>query len=257
MEAREIDMNKLSVKRINWREIRIKNKKDWVIFWIFAGLVCYGISAGFEQRNGNWLFQFANPYMMRLNEPHTWGQLLAAVMLFAIVVEAVLFLRKKSVKAKVLVLIVLLFTPMLAVAGYRVNTNLIVSQLWQEEPGSITIRFHGQGEELESIDGDRLTEEERQELLTLCKSMTIVSDSEKQEELMQWFRQSEGSFLNSDKVELRYGEKYGHNYRFTLWLEEGKIYLWRDNGAITFFEDNGINAWMEEVLSRFQAQDNT
>ena len=242
------------MKKIDWKQIRIKSRKDWVIFWIFSGLICYGLGACYGSRNSAWLFQFANPYMTSLNQPYTWGQLLGALLLFAVVMEVVLFLCKKSVKARVLVLILALCIPMLIAAGYRIHSNLIVSSLWEKEPQGFRVFPNHSAGDMGFIETDDLTEEEKRTLLELCKNMTIVSDEKTQEELLQWYRQAENPCVGADDIQLWYEEKYGHGYYFNLKLYEGKVYLWRGYGAgqseyITFFEDNGITEWLEEVIA--------
>lgn len=242
-------MRKL-IEKTDWDKFRIRSKKDWAIFWVFAALICYAAGVWYGSRMERWLFQFANPYMSELNQPHTWGQLMGFLLLFAVVTEAVLFLCKKPVKIKILVLAGALLMPAALVGGYRVHTNLIVSSLWEEEPGSIYVRYYeeGQGSLLQSRDIP-LTEEQALELLELCRNMTVVSDEEMQEQLRQWYR--ERSDDRTYSVQMHFRERYGHHYSCWLKVDDGKIFLHRgyssEGQEITFFEDNGIVEWLEET----------
>lgn len=243
-------------EKIDWKKFRIRSKRDWIIFWIFAVLICYAAGSEYGNRIGNWLFRFSNPYMMNLNQPHSWGQLMGFLFVLAAVTEAVLFLCRKSVKAKILVLAGALLMPMVIVAGYRIHTNLIVSSLWKEEPAGVNIHYYtGADREHHLIRKEELTEEEWQELIELCRNLKPVSDGKAQEELMQWYLEdTQEHFMYVDDIDLHFDEKYGHNYSFWIKIYDGKIYLWRgyssSKAEITFFEDNGITGWLEEIKGR-------
>lgn len=229
------------IQKIDWNKFRIRNRKDWVIFWAFASLVCYAVGLRYYHRFDQWLFPFGNPYMTNLNQPYAWGQLLVFLALLAVVAEVVLFLCKKPVKARVLVLVGMLLMPMVILAGYRIHTDLIVSSLWKEEPEWVRL-WKGQRVEL--------TEEEQGGLLELCRGLTPVSDRETQELLKQWYLENDNSpFTAADLIEIRFSEKYGHSYSFCVHVFEGKVFIWRGYSAsdveITFFEDNGIVEWVE------------
>lgn len=233
------------IQRINWNKLRIRNRKDWTIFWIFAVLICYAVGLRYDHRPNDWLFQFANPYMTNLNQPYTWGQLIVFLALFAAVVEVVLFLCKKPVKARILVLAGVLLMPMIILAGYRIHTNLIVSSLWKEEPEKVDLWKEQRME---------LTEKEQKELLELCRNLTLVSNQETQEQLKQWYLESDSAaFTEADDIRIRFSEKYGHSYSFNLSVYEGKVFLWRGYSGsdieITFFEDNGIVEWVEGITA--------
>ncbi len=243
------------MQKIDWSKFRIRSRKDWVIFWVFAVCICYAAGLQYSFRNEKWLFQFANPYMTNLNQPHVWGQLMGFLFFLAAVVEAVLFLCKKSAKAKILVLAGTLLVPVVLVAGYRIHTNLIVSSLWMEEPGGIGLQYSdtGAGQDASSQARNILrTEEQERKLLELCQTITPVSDNEMQEELMQWYREYGRDFARSHySVSMHFRERYGHHYSFPLRICDGKVFLERGYSSsgqeVTFFEDNGIVEWLEEV----------
>lgn len=251
-------MRKL-IEKTDWDKFWIRSKKDWAIFWLFAALICCAAGVRYGSRMERWLFQFANPYMTELNQPHTWGQLMGSLLLLVVVAEAVLFLCKKPVKAKILVLAIALLMPAVLAGGYRVHTNLIVSSLWEEKPGSIYVRYYE--EEQDSLPQRRdipLTEEQAQELLELCRNMTVVSDKETQEQHRQWYR--ERSDDRTYSVQMHFRERYGHHY--SCWLEvcDERIFLHRgyssEGQEITFFEDNGIVEWLEEVRAAAEQRRN-
>lgn len=242
------------MQKIDWNKIRIRSRKDWVIFWVFVVCICYAIGVHYARIPNKWLFDFSNPYMKDLNQPYTWGQLMVFFFLLAVVTEVVLFLCKKPVKAKILVLTGALLMPMVILAGYRTHTNLIVSSLWKEEPRGVSVSWRSadSGNKENQL---QLTEEEREELLELCRNMTIVSDDEILETLRQWHQENDREqFACSSSIHLSFDEKYGHNY--SLWLEVygGKVFLRRGYNSsmkeeLTFFEDNGIVEWIEEMTA--------
>lgn len=233
------------IQKIDWKKFRIRSRRDWVIFWVFAAMICYALGMRYDYKPDQWLFQFANPYMTNLNQPYAWGQLIVCFSLFAIVVEVVLFLCKKPVKARVLVLVGVLLMPMIILAGYRIHTNLIVSSLWKEEPVRI---------DLWKEQRMALTGEQQRELLELCRELTLVSDVETQELLKQWYLECHSeAFMDADNIEIRFSEKYGHNYSFNLRIYEGKVFIWRgysgQDTEVTFFEDNGIVEWVDRITA--------
>lgn len=237
-------MRKL-IQKIDWNKFRIQSRKDWVIFWVFVALICYAVGLHYDHWFDRWLFSFANPYMTNLNQPYTWGQLIAFFALFAVVVEAVLFLCKKPVKVRILVLAGALLMPMIVLAGYRIHTDLIVSSLWKEEPWRVNL-----WKECRMA----LTVEEQGELLRLCRDLTPVSDKETQEVLKQWYLERESAaFMEADDIDIWFSEKYGHSYAFKLRIYEGKVFIWRGYSGsdveITFFEDNGIVEWVEKTAT--------
>ena len=235
-------MRKL-MEKIDWNKFRIRSRKDWVIFWVFAVFICYSAGLRYDHWPDRWLFQFANPYMTDINQPHTWGQLIPFLALLAVVTEVVLFLCRKPVKARILVLVGALLMPMIILAGYRIHTDLIVSSLWKEKPVGISLWKDHRME---------LTEEEQKELLELCQNLTQVSDKETQELLKQWYLENDSSpFSEADDINIRFSEKYGHSYSFKLSVFDGKVFIWRGYGGsnveITFFEDNGIVELVEKI----------
>jgi len=88
------------LQKIDWDKFRIRSRRDWVIFWVFAALICYAAGSRYAYRADRWLFRFANPYMSDLNQPYTWGQLMVFLFLLAVVAEAdensSTYLRQKS-----------------------------------------------------------------------------------------------------------------------------------------------------------------
>ena len=246
------------IEKIDWSKFRIRNRKDWVIFWVFAALICYAAGAHYDFWPDRWLFHFANPYMADTNQPHTWGQLIIFLCLFAVVIETVLFLCKKPVKVKILVLVGALLMPMVILAGYRIHTNLIVSSLWKEEPAAVTVFGKNASSGKQDIK-IVLTEEERQEMLELCRNLTMVSDEETQELLRLWYLENDMEpFALANSIQLHFSENYGHHYDFRLRIYDGKVFLWRGYSSsrteITFFEDNGIVEWIEDIVNSAEFQ---
>lgn len=247
------------IKKTDWRKFRIRSRKDWVIFWGIVVCICYAAGVHYADRPDRWLFHFSNPYMINLNQPRTWGQLMVCLPLLAIVTEVVLFLCNKPVKAKILVLVGALLMPVVIVAGYRIHTDLIVSSLWKEEPRAINIfcrSINSEGRE----NRIELAGEECKELLALCRDMTPISDQDDLEMLRHWYQENNGErYMQGSSIQMTFMEKYGHSYAFWLNICDGKVYLWRGYNSsmqqeITFFEDNGIVERIEEIIAADTSQ---
>lgn len=249
-------------KQILTEKIRIRGKRDWAVFWVFAGLLCYVLGGRFlSYRIKDWLFQSSNPYMTNLNDPAPgWGRLMIALILLAVVGEIVLVLCKRNRKGAIAMALLLAGACVVpfAVRGlYRVHTYLIVSSLWEEKPQTVSVWF---GKDQESgqarygfLDED-LSKEQKQELLEFCKNMTMISDESELKNLEEWYRETPAAFLDSTNIDIKYNRKYGHSYSFKLCIYERKIFIWRGNGKqpaqyVTFFEDNGLIEWLEELSS--------
>lgn len=236
---------------------RIKRKRDWAVFWVFAGLLCYVLGGSFLSYGiTDWLFRIGSPYMTNLNDPAPgWGRLMMALILLALVGEAVLLLCKRDRKGAVFMALLLAgacVTPFAVRGLYKIHTDLIVSSLWKESPGTISIWL---GKDLESgkrygfLDED-LSKQQKQELLEFCKNMTMVSDRDELKNLEEWYRDTPAAFSDSTNIYIGYNEKYGHSYSFELRIYEDRIFIWRGNGKqpgqyVTFFEDNGLINWLE------------
>lgn len=237
--------------------LRIKGKRDWAVFWILAGLLCYVLGGRFlSHRVTDWLFQSGNPYMTNLNDPAPgWGRLMMALILLALVGEAVLLLCKRNRKGAVFMVALLAgacVTPFAVRGLYKVHTDLIVSSLWKESPKTISVwlgKNQGSGKRYGFLDED-LSKQQKVELLEFCKNMTIVSDKDELKNLEEWYRETPAAFSDSTNIYIGYNEKYGHSYSFNLRIYEDRIFIWRGNGKqpaqyVTFLEDNGLINWVE------------
>lgn len=123
------------------KKIRIKSKKDWIIFWIFTTLIVYSICSDIGFRINDWLRGVGNIWLTNLNEPQSYGQLLATSVVMVIVVEVVLFLCRKSYKKKLVALVAGMIVAILIFGIYQMHCKLIVSVLWDKEPSSIWADF--------------------------------------------------------------------------------------------------------------------
>lgn len=248
-------MSRLENRKARLEKFHIKGKKDWSIFWVLAALVCYGASSRLTRfRLQYWMFEHADPYISNLNDPSRgWQRILITMLLLAVVGEAVLFLCKKSRKWKVILLSAAVLSPFLILGAYSIHTKLIVSSLWNEEPESGSVWLETKlPSGRNGLYRDELTEAEWQELLTLCRNLTIVSDEKEAYELTEWYQEADDPFMKADEIMLGFPQKWGHSYSFNLRIYEGRVFMWRGNGSqsaeyVTFFEDNGITEWLEEL----------
>lgn len=120
-------------------KFKINSKKDWVIFWIFAALVTYAMAYNYDTRITCWLRSIGNPWLWEGNEPQSYGRMIIAVIILAVLAEVVCFLRRKNFKVKLTVLVGGLLLPVLLTGIYLINCRLIVSVIWQEEPVAMTV----------------------------------------------------------------------------------------------------------------------
>lgn len=257
-----VEKESLTEKGI-WERFRIRGKRDWAVFWIFTGLLCYVLGGRFLSYGiTDWLFKSGNSCMTKLNDPSPgWGRLMIALMLLAVVAEVVLIICRRNRKGAIAMAVLLAgacVVPFAVKGLYRVHTYLIVSSLWEEKPQTVSVWFWGKDQETGQtqygfLDED-LSKEQKQELLEFCKNLTMVSDESKLIELEEWYRETPSAFMDSTNIDIRYNRKYGHSYSFILRIYEGKIFIWRGNGKqsvqyVTFFEDNGLVEWLEELSS--------
>lgn len=249
-------------KQILAEKLRIRGKRDWAVFWIFAGLLCYVLGGRFLSYGiTDWLFQSSNPYMTNLNDPALgWGRLMVALMLLAAVGEMVLIFCKRNRKGTIAMAVLLTgacAVPFAVKGLYRIHTDLIVSSLWKEKPQIVSVWFGGDQETGQTRYGlldEDLSKEQKQELLEFCKNMIMVSDESKLKALEEWYQETPSAFRDSTNIYIRYNRKYGHSYSFNLRVYEGKVFIWRGNGGqsaqyVTFFEDNGLVEWLENLSS--------
>lgn len=244
------------IKGISVKNIRISGKKDWTIFWIFATLIVYTMCGSVGERINDWLRTIESRWMTNLNEPQSYGQILATTVVMALLVEIVLFLCHKPLKSMLLTLAVGVVALMLVIGCYQLHCDLIASVLWKEEPWHINLwhenqctylKLDAEGAEYFDIE---VEEEAWREVLELCRNLKPVS-KEEQEACIEWYKNAEEPFMGTDSIDIYFKEKYGHSYSFKLRLHEGYVYLWRgyssDGLEITFFEDNGITECFERL----------
>lgn len=224
------------------KELKISGRKDWIIFWFFAVMISYVAGGWLARPINEWLKGMTGPWLMNLNMPSNYGRTIGAVILLAALTEMLLLFRKKNVKAKIGVAVAGVVLTALIVGIHQVHCRLIVSVLHSQEPESMTLFLEGTQERL-------IGEEERQELLELCRSLEVITDSEEQEACLSWYK-AKDQRIAADRVWLSFPQKYGHGYVLHLNVQDGYIYLWRgyqgQEGLISFFRDNGLTEWLEE-----------
>ena len=237
-------------KRLDIRRLKIKSRKDWVIFWAFAALIAYIAGGAFDRKVNTWLCGIHTPWLSALNEPQNYGRAIIAAVFLTVMAEGVLLLCRKSLKAKLLTLAAGALLSLAMIGGYQVHCRLIVSVLWNEEPQNMFVKTDGSYRYRERGGEEDLTDAQWEELLELCRSLAPVTDPEEQQACMAWY-EAEGDFVGSDGIHLHFPEEYGHRYMLQLNVQDGYIYLWRGyqgyTQLITFFEDNGIIEWLQNI----------
>lgn len=244
-------MKGMIASRFQKEKIQISGRKDWAIFWFFAGMIAYVAGETFGAGIDKWLREHANPWITDLNVPSGYGRVIVAAFLLAVTAEVVLFFCRKSMKAKLAVPAAVLLFSLGAVGMYQVHCRLIVSVLWEEEPQRVVVWLKSSPQGLRIQDNGNVTEESR-ELLELCRNLEMITDAEELEECMLWYK-TEGDFMG-DHIDVTFPQKYGHNYHLNLGVQDGHVFLWRGyrgyEERITFFRDNGISEWMDAVADK-------
>lgn len=234
------------IKKNVLSKLQIHSRRDWVIFWVFAAMIAYAVGYRYEIRITYWLRNIGNPWLWEGNEPQSYGRSILAVVILAVVAEIVCFLRHKNWRTKLAVLAAGVLLPAILTGMYLINCRLIVSVLWEEDP-SMTLWWERQEESIHYTP----SEEEQEKLLEYCRNMTVVSDKQVQEEFMQWYRDTKGAdFWSSTQLDLRFPEKYGHNYALKVQVWGDYLYFFRgysDNILVTLFEDNGLIEYLAEL----------
>ncbi len=235
-------MNGIISENIRKNELKISGRKDWIIFWFFAVMVSYVAGSWLARPINTWLNGMTGPWLTDMNMPANYGRTIGAVILLTAMTEGLLFLRKKSVKAKIGVAAAGVALAAMIVGIHQVHCRLIVSVLHSEEPRSVTLFLDGSQK--------RLVSGEYQELLELCRNLEVITDPEERETSMAWYEGEEIRSGGADSVWLTFPRKYGHGYILNLQVQDGYIYLWRGyqgyEKRITFFRDNGLTEWLEE-----------
>lgn len=235
-------MNGIISENIRKNELKISGRKDWIIFWFFAVMVSYVAGSWLARPINTWLNGMTGPWLTDMNMPANYGRTIGAVILLTAMTEGLLFLRKKSVKAKIGVAAAGVALAAMIVGIHQVHCRLIVSVLHSEEPRSVTLFLDGSQERV-------IAQEERQELLELCRSLEVITDPQELADCLAWYDGEGKRPGGTDGVWLKFPQKYGHSYILNLDVQDGYIYLWRGyqghEKQITFFRDNGLIGWLE------------
>lgn len=237
------------MKKPDFSKIKIITKRDWVVFWFFAALITYAMAGFWERKVDDWLRSGGNPWLWEGNEPQSYGRLIVAAVIFALVVEVVCFLRHKKLWIKLSVLAAGILAPVALTGMYHANCQLIVSVLWEEQPEMAIITWKNPDSNVSlRYEPDM---EEQEQLLEYCRNLTVVSDKTVQNEFTAWKMGNDG-FMKQDSIYLNFSEKYGHSYMLNLYVWEDYLYFFRGHGRgndifVTLFQDNGLIQYMETL----------
>lgn len=237
------------MKKPEFSKFKITTKRDWVIFWFFVALITYAMAGFWEVKVDNWLRSGGNPWLWEGNEPQSYGRIIVAAVMFALVVEVVCFLRHKRLWVKLAVLVAGILAPVALAGMYHINCRLIISVLWEEQPETVIIYWKNPDSNMSlRYEPDM---EEQEQLLEFCRNLTVMSDEAMQNELMERIMGS-GGFRKQDSIYLNFSEKYGHSYMLNLYVWGDYVYFFRGHGRgndiyVTLFQDNGLIQYMETL----------
>ncbi len=227
----------------------IKSKKDWVITFLFAFLIVYAISTRFSRQVDNWLFNFTPAFFSDWNQLKSYGNWLITIPVMTFLTEIVLFIYRKSRKVKLLTLAGAMVLCLGVFFGYQLHSSLVVSVMDRKEPEGVNFDVRmGDG----SWKQAELSAAEKEELVSLCKSLRPLLEEE-QKELYAAYKNSEGDwFMNADEIRIHYPKQYGHDFILNVRIYDGHIYVRKgynekQKELITFYEDNGLLEAVERI----------
>lgn len=209
------------------------NKKDWCIAIFLTLLIVYAVASRFSFRVDRWLINFSPDELTDLNELRSYGAWLITIPIIALLAEGVLFLYKKTWKAKLLLSLGAVLAWVLIFAGYQLHARLVVSVVNTEKP--ISVR----------MDGETLTGAQAEKITELCTTLQPLEEAE-QEALREAYKKSNGDwFMEADNIWIHYPKRYGHDYYLHVRSIDGHIYIRKgynekQEELITFYEDNGL-----------------
>ena len=223
----------------------IKTKKDWVIAFIFALLIIYGISTRFSFRLQSLLLEYGNSKLTNMNQPRGYGNLIITALVMTILIEIMLMAYRKSTKIKIITLLSGMLCAALLFAGYLFNCNLIVSVIGNEEP--VSVSANGWGTDIKL----NMNKEQQDKLVSYCETLGPVS-ADQEKELENSFYADGNITGNSLLIWITYPEKYGHNFDLMVCVYDNMIFVRkgynnRNKEIVTFYKDNGLLSLINQM----------
>ena len=221
---------------------KIKTGKDWCLAFLFAALMVYvAVVRFFQWKVLDFMQKFMPDKMSNMNLPGGYGTVLFWALIMALLVMAVLALRRQKRKYIAAAGLAGFLIADCALGGFVYHCRLIVQRGTEEPAASAWICFEDGTEQMKLAAGD----ETLGRLQALAFSLER-QPAERQEELRALVRDGgkERSF-----VWFSFPDKYFHGYDPIFYIEDGLIYMNRRAGDVVFYKDNGLTECMEELKS--------
>lgn len=228
--------------------LKIKTKKDWVIAFIFALLIVYGITTRFSFRLQSFLLEYGNPRLTNMNQPRSYGNLIITVLVMTLLIEILLAAYHKSVKMKVTILLAGIVCSVFLFAGYLINCNLIVSVMGKEEP--VSVHANGWATNIALT----MSKEQQDKLVSYCETLQPVSKEQEKKSESTFY--ADGNITgDSLLIWIVYPKKYGHNYDLMVCVYDNMIFVrkgynYRDKEIVTFYKDNGLVSFINQMKEK-------
>lgn len=228
--------------------MQIKTKKDWVIAFIFALLIIYGVTTRFSYRLQSFLLEYGNPKLTNMNQPRGYGNLIITLLIMTLLIEILLIAYRKSIKIKAVTLLVGTLCAVLLFAGYLFNCNLIVSVIGTEEP--ISVHANGWGTDISLS----MNKDQQDKLIAYCETLELVSTN--QEKALENTFYADGNITgNSLLIWITYPKKYGHNYDLMVCEYDNMIFVRKgynnkNKEIVTFYKDNGLLSLINQMKEK-------
>lgn len=228
---------------------RIKTKRDWVIAFIFAALILYGVLGRFTWRLNRMLMYRTDPRLSDLNQPSGYGNVALTALIMGILTGIVLLMKKQPAKKALLALGLGCAVGAVSIGAYFFHCSLLVHVPLEENPGNISVhKGWGSGYGSVSVNYDP-ADEQLAEFVELCTSLRELP-REEQKQARTFYEENRSENGEQEiSIWISYPRKYLHSYALLLYIDNGQIFARRDGGKDKiFFADNGLVEVAENMV---------
>lgn len=218
---------------------RIKTKKDWIIFFICAALLVYGVVNGcFGSRIMHFMERFMPDKLTVMNQPGGYGTMIVTVLVMALLLLVLEHCNKKKKRVMWITVGTGLLISTALFCGYYVHGWLLVRQVYTTPAVSAMVTIDGNHMELQAGD-ERLIR--LQELAADMKRLP-------KEEEKRVRTKDHGNSGNLDIVWINFPRRYFHSYDLIFRINaDHTIFIGSGERLADYYEDNGIIDYLQSL----------
>lgn len=232
---------------------RIKTKRDWVIAFVFAALLVYGVLGRVTWRLNRILMYWTDPRLSDLNQPSGYANVAFTGLIMGILAGIVLLAKNKTLKKALLAWGLSCAVFAASIGAYFFHCSLLVHVPMEETPRNIWVHREWEGEYRSVSIGYDPADESLTAFLALCTSLEELPKKEQAQARTLYEENRSENGKEETGIWISYPRKYLHSYSLLLYIDGGQIFARRDGGAdLVFFADNGLEAAAEELLDAHQ-----